>query len=157
MQIKWIQTGHNKESQMLTHLQQNQVYQYQYQPPSLKQLTPRHLYNRNMMTQPFTTLQNTIFNNKGKLFLQYKNTQIKKLNYYISRASTTTSKTANTFSTIGTSSTTPSIQNKQVINLPKKDLTCEEKSLLQKSPKFAITPATIPFKEYILTTTVAAL
>ena len=33
----------------------------------------------------------------------------------------------------------------------------EEKSLLQKGPMFAVTPATIPIKEYIFTTTVAAL
>ena len=33
----------------------------------------------------------------------------------------------------------------------------EEKSLLQKGPKFAVTPATIPINEYISTTTVAAL
>ena len=33
----------------------------------------------------------------------------------------------------------------------------EEKSLLQKGPKFAVTLATIPIKEYISTTTVAAL
>ena len=35
--------------------------------------------------------------------------------------------------------------------------TTEEKSLLQKGPKFAVNPATIPIKEYISTTTVAAL
>ena len=44
-----------------------------------------------------------------------------------------------------------------VINLSKKALTPEEKSLLQKGPKFAVTPASIPIKEYISTTTVAAL
>ena len=49
-----------------------------------------------------------------------------------------------------------SIQDKWVINLSKKELTPEEKSLLQKGPKFAATPATIPIKEYISTTTVAA-
>ena len=43
-----------------------------------------------------------------------------------------------------------------VINLSKKKLTPEERSLLQKGPKFAVSPATIPIKEYI-TTTVAAL
>ena len=37
------------------------------------------------------------------------------------------------------------------------ELTLEENSLLQKGPKFAVTPATIPIKEYISTTTVAAL
>ena len=42
----------------------------------------------------FTTLQNVIFNNKEKTFLQYKNTQIKKLKHLISRSSTTTDKTA---------------------------------------------------------------
>ena len=38
-----------------------------------------------------------------------------------------------------------------------KELTPEEKSILQKGPKFAVTPATIPIKEYISTTTLAAL
>ena len=56
-----------------------------------------------------------------------------------------------------TSSTSSSIQDKWVINLSEKELTHEEKSLLQKGPKFAVTPATIPIKEYISTTTVAAL
>ena len=32
-----------------------------------------------------------------------------------------------------------------------------ERILLQKGPKFAVIPATIPIKEYISTTTVAAL
>ena len=93
--------------------------------------------------------------------LQYKNTQIKKLKLLISRSSTTTSKmaskTTNTFSSAVTSSTSSSIQDKWVINLCKKELTLEETSLLQKGPKFAVTPATIPIKEYISTTTVAAL
>ena len=43
------------------------------------------------------------------------------------------------------------------MNLSKKELTPEEKSLLQKGPKFAVTPATIPMKKYISTTNVAAL
>ena len=109
----------------------------------------------------FTNLQNTIFNNKEKTFLQYKNTQIKKLKNLISRASTTTSKmvskTTNTFTTTATSPTTSSIQDKWEINLSKKVLSLEEKSLLQKGPKFSVTSATIPVKEYIFTTTVAAL
>ena len=109
----------------------------------------------------FTNLQSTTFNNKEKTFLQYKNTQIKKLKHLISRCSTTTSKmaskTTNTFNTAVTSSTSSSIQDKWVINLSKKELTPEEKSLLQKGPKFAVTLATIPIKEYISTTTVAAL
>ena len=109
----------------------------------------------------FTDLQNTIFNNKEKTFLQYKNTQIKKLKHLISRSSTTTSKmaskTTNTFNIAVTSSTFSSIQDKWVINLFKKELTPEEKSLLQKGLKFAVTPAIIPIKEYISTTTVAAL
>ena len=46
---------------------------------------------------------------------------------------------------------------KWVINLSKKELTPEEKSLLQKGPKFAVISATIPIKEYISTITVAAL
>ena len=66
------------------------------------------------------------------------------------------SKTTNTFNTAVTSSTSSSIQDKWVINLSKKELTHEEKSLLQKGPKFAVTPATIPIKEYISTTSVAA-
>ena len=67
------------------------------------------------------------------------------------------SKTTNTFNTIVTSSTSSIIQDKWVINLSKKELTPEEKSLLQKGAKFAVTLATIPIKEYISTTTVAAL
>ena len=39
----------------------------------------------------FTNLQNIIFNNKAKTFLQYKNTKVQKLKHLISRASTTTS------------------------------------------------------------------
>ena len=109
----------------------------------------------------FTDLLNIIFNNKEKTLLQYKNTQIKKLKLLISRSSTKTSKmvskTTNTFNTAVTSSTSSSIQDKWVINLSKKDLTPEEKSLLQKGSKFAVTLATIPIKEYISTTTVAAL
>ena len=68
-----------------------------------------------------------------------------------------TSKTANTSNTAVTSPTSSSIQDNWVINLSKKDLTPEEKSLLQKGPKFAVTPATIPIKEYTSTTTVVAL
>ena len=109
----------------------------------------------------FTDLLNIILNNKEKMFLQHKNTQTKKLKHLISRSSTTTSKmalmTTNTFNTAVTSSTSPCIQVKWVINLSKKKLTPKEKSLLQKGPKFAVTPATIPIKEYISTTTVAAL
>ena len=67
------------------------------------------------------------------------------------------SKTSSTFSTTATSSTVSSIQDKWVINLSKKELTPEEKSLLQKGPKFELTPAAIPAKEYILTTIVVAL
>ena len=67
------------------------------------------------------------------------------------------SKTTNTFNTAVTCSSSSSIQDKSVINLSKKELTPEEKSLLQKGPKFAVTPATIPIKEYISTIIVAAL
>ena len=67
------------------------------------------------------------------------------------------SKTTNTSTTAVTSSTPLSIQDKQVINLSKKELTPEEKSLLKKGPMFAATPATIPIKEYISTNTVAVL
>ena len=109
----------------------------------------------------FTDLLNIIFNNKEKTFLQYKNNQIKKLKLLISRSSTTTSKmaykTTNTFNTAITSSTSSCILDKWVINLSKKELTPEEKSLLWKGPKFAVTPVTNPIKEYIFTTTVAAL
>ena len=84
-----------------------------------------------------------------------------KLKFLISRSSTTTSKmaskTTNTFNSAVTSSTSSSIHDKWVISLFKKELTPQEKSLLQKGPKFAVTPATIPIKEYISTTTVAAL
>ena len=114
------------------------------------------------LDQPtFTDLLNVIFSNKEKMFLQYKKTQIKKLKHLISRSSTTSSKmaskTTNTFNTAGTSSSSSSIHDKWVINLSKKELTPEEKSLLHKGPKFAVTPATIPIKEYISTTTVAAI
>ena len=82
----------------------------------------------------FTNLQNIIFKNKEKGFLQYKNTQMKKLIHPISRSSTTNSKmaskTTNTFNTTITSSTSSSILDKWVINLSKKELTPEEKSLL---------------------------
>ena len=108
-----------------------------------------------------TNLHNIIFSNKERSFLQYKNTQIKKLKDLISRSSTTnskmTSETTNTFNTTVTSSTSSSIQDKWVIDPSKKELTSEEKSLLQKGSKVAVTPATIPIKEYIPTTTVAAL
>ena len=66
------------------------------------------------------------------------------------------SKTTNTFHTAVTSSTSSSIQDKWLINLSKKEQTPEEKSLLQKGPKFAVNPTTTPIKEYI-TTTLAAL
>ena len=79
----------------------------------------------------FTTLQNVIFNNKEKTFLQYKNTQIKKPKHLISRSSTTTDKTASkTTKTFNTPSTSSNIQDKWVINLSKKELTLEEKVLL---------------------------
>ena len=85
----------------------------------------------------------------------------KKLKYLISRSSTTTDKTASkatkTFNTAVTPSISSNIQDKWVINLSKKELTPEEKALLQKGPKFAVTPATIPIEEYISTITVAAL
>ena len=109
----------------------------------------------------FTDILIIIFNNKEKTILQYKSTQINKLKLLTSRSSTTASKmaskTTNTFKTAVTFSTSLSIQDKWVINLSKKELTPEEKSLLQKGPKFAVTPATIPIKEYISTNTVAAL
>ena len=109
----------------------------------------------------FTTLQNVISINIEKTFLQYKNTQIKMLKHLISRSSTTTdkitSKTINTFNTAVTPSTYSNIQDKWVINISKKELTPEEKALLHKGPKFAVTPLTIPIKEYISTTTVAFL
>ena len=114
------------------------------------------------LDQPtFTDLLNIIFSYKEKTFLQYKNTQIKKLKHLISRSSTTTSKmaskTTNTLNTAVTPSSSSSIQEKWVINLSKKELTPEEKSLLLKGPQFAGTPANIPIKEYTSTTTVAAL
>ena len=66
-------------------------------------------------------------------------------------------KTTNTFNTAVTSPASSGIQDKWVINLSKKDLMPEEKSLLQKGPEFAVTPATIPIREYISIPTVAAL
>ena len=78
----------------------------------------------------FTDLQNIIFNNEEKTFLQYMSTQMKKVKHLISRSSTTmskmASKTTNTFNTAVTS--TSDIQEKWVINLSKKELTPEEKS-----------------------------
>ena len=109
----------------------------------------------------FTDLLNIIFSNKEENVTTVKEHPIKKLKHLISRSSTTTSKMAskatNTFSTAFTASTSSCIEDKWVINLSKKELTPEEKSLLQKGPKFAVTPATIPIKEYISMTTVAAL
>ena len=76
---------------------------------------------------------------------------MKKLKHLISWSPTTNSKmaskTTNTFSTAVTSSTSLSIQEKWVINLSKKKLTPEDKSLLQKGPNYAVTPAAIPIKE----------
>ena len=52
-------------------------------------------YLQQKLDEPtFTDLLNIIFNNKEKTFLQYKNTQIKKLKHLISRSSTTTCKMA---------------------------------------------------------------
>ena len=65
------------------------------------------------------------------MFLQYKSIQIKKLKHLISRASITTSKKTNTFYTAITSSTSSSIWDKWVLNISKKELTPEERSLLQ--------------------------
>ena len=67
------------------------------------------------------------------------------------------SKTTKHFITAVTTSTSSSIQDKCIINLSKKELTPEEKSLLEKGLKFAVTLATILIKEYISTTTVGAL
>ena len=50
----------------------------------------------------FTNVQNTIFNNKEKTLLQYKNTQIKMLKHLISRSSTTASKMAYKTTTLST-------------------------------------------------------
>ena len=95
-----------------------------------------------------TTLQNVIFNNKEETFLQYKNTQIKKLKHLISKSSTTTDKTASkttkTFNNIVTLSTSSNIQDKWVLNLSKKELTLEEKALLQKGPKIHSYPSNHP-------------
>ena len=44
----------------------------------------------------FIHLQNIIFNNKEKTFLQYKNTQIKKLKHLISKMASKTTNTVNT-------------------------------------------------------------
>ena len=66
-------------------------------------------------------------------------------------------KITNNFNMDVTSSASSGIQDKWVINLSKRELPPEEKSLLQKWQKFAVTPATILIKEYISTTTVAAL
>ena len=137
------------------------MYKYQDQPPPTKIANTKTSLQQKLDEPTFTDLLNIIFNNKEKTFLQYKNTQIKKLKLLISRSSTTASKMAskntNTFNDAVTSSTSSSIQDKWVINLSKQELTPEEKSLLQKGPKFAVTPATFPIKEYISTTTVAAL
>ena len=61
----------------------------------------------------FANLQNTIFSDKEKTFLQHKKTQIKKLKHVISSVPTTTSnvasKMSNTLNTAVTSSTSSSI------------------------------------------------
>ena len=126
-----------------------------------KELTKTPSLQQKLDEPTFTDLLNIIFNNKEKTFVQYKNTQIKKLKLLISRSSTTASKMAsktnNTSNTAVTSSTSSCIQDKWVINLSMKKLTHEEKSLLNKHPKFAVIPETIPIKECISPTTVAAL
>ena len=61
------------------------------------------------------------------------------------------SKITNTFIIATTSSTISGIQEKWVINLTKKELTPEERILLQNGPKFVVTLATIS------TTTMLAL
>ena len=95
----------------------------------------------------FTNLQNIIFSNNEKTFLQYKNTQIKKLKHLISKSSTGTSKkaskTTNTSNTAVTSSTSASIQDKWVINLSKKELTPQEKSTTER-PKIFSYPSNHP-------------
>ena len=101
----------------------------------------------------FTNLQNTVFNSKDKTFLQYTNTEIKKLKHLIPKWPPRQP----TLSTLLSSPLHPQVLYKWVINLSKKELTPEENSLLQKGPKFAVTPATIPIKEYICITIVAAL
>ena len=137
------------------------MYKYQDQPSPIEIANTRISLQQKLDEPTFTHLLNIIFDNKEKTFLQDKNNQIKKLKHLISRSFTITSKMAskrtNTFNTAVTSSNPSSFQDKWIINLSRKELTPEEKSLLQKGPKFTVTPATIPFKEYISTTTVAAL
>ena len=137
------------------------MYKYQNQPPQTDIANTKTSLQQKLDEPTFTDLLNIIFNNKEKIFLQYKNTQINKLKHLISRSSTTSSKmaskTTNTSNSAITSSTSSSIQDKWVINLSKKELTPEEESLLQKGPKFVVIPATIPIKEYNCTTTVAAI
>ena len=78
------------------------------------------------------------------------------LKHLIYRPSTTASKISSETANIAvTSSTSSRVQAKWVVNLSKKELTPEEKSLPKKSSKFAVTQASIPIKEYISTTTVA--
>ena len=103
------------------------------------------------MNQPSQIYRTPSSITKRKIFLQHKNTQIK------TTTSKMASKTTNTFSTAVTSSMSSRIQDKWVINLSMKELTPEEKSLLQEGLTCAVTPATISIKEYISTTTVAAL
>ena len=137
------------------------MYRYQDQPPPNWNSQHQDISAIELDEPTFTDLLNIIFNNKEKTFLQYKRTQIKKLKHLITRSSKIiskmASKTTNTFNTAVTPSASSSIQDKWVVNLSKKELTPEEKSILQKGPKFAVTPATILIKEYISTTTVAAL
>ena len=112
----------------------------------------------------FTKLQNSTFSNKEKIYLKFRNTQIKKLDLLTSKAFKTTSrkvpqtafKTTNTSTKAFTTSTTSSIKDRCVINISKKGLASEEKSLLQKAPNL-VSPVTIPVKEYISTATVRAL
>ena len=106
-------------------------------------------YLQQTLNEPtFTNLQNTIFNNKEKTFLQYKNSQIKKLKHLISGDLNNNLQDGlqdnNTFNTAITSSTSSSIQDKWVNNLSKKELTPEEKSLLQKRPKICSYPSNHP-------------
>ena len=83
-------------------------------------------------------LQNTIFNNKEKTFLQYKNTQLK-LMYLTSRACTTTPRwppRQPTLLTLLSALLLPQVSRTE----PSQEVTKTwRKSLLQKGPKFAVT------------------
>ena len=133
LQIKW--KGNKFEQAIIKKAECSLIHnRIKYTNIMINHLQTEIAHNKTSLQQKLdeptlTNLQNTIFNNKEKTFLQDNNTQIKKLKHLIPRVSTTTSKmpskTTDTFNTAIISSTSSCIQDKWVINLSKKELTPE--------------------------------